>query len=638
MEARIRLGVLGCSSIAERKVIPAILASDRFVLSATASRSPDKARRYAERFHCSASSYEDLLQRDDVDAVYVSLPVGLHHEWALKTLTHGKHLLLEKTFTRTYREAEEVIATAAARQLTAMEALAYVHHPLFRKVHSLVESGAIGRVRQIEAVFGFPDPPAGDIRHDRQLGGGAILDTLIYPLSFCLSLRADPHRRLSYSNSIHDTFNVDARGSVRLDWDNCTALISYGFGFMYRNSFVVWGDEGCLSASRVFSRPADYEGDILITGQRGVDRVEVPAANQFLLMLDEFHRKIAGGDVASPNESQDILRRMAIISEIYTGFDSRSGGREPDVEVSVVIPVFQAAEVIESTVAELVDVLRGRISFELILVNDGSNDRSGDVIGSLAERMPRTRALNLMRNFGQHNAIMAGLHEARGKYIVMIDDDGQHDPACIPQLVAKLRQGSDVVYVSYEAKQYGAMKNLGSKINDVMSTALLDKPRDLYLSSFKAITSAVRDQIIRYTGPHPYVDGLILAATRNVATVPAVHRGTAKRTTTYSISGLVGLWLNMFTNFSVRPLRTIFLLGSVTGLVSLVLAAALSANKIFRPDYAPSGWTMLAVLLLFFGALQLMCLGLVAECVGRILLLVNRRPQFAVRDAIEDDE
>jgi len=256
----------------------------------------------------------------------------------------------------------------------------------------------------------------------------------------------------------------------------------------------------------------------------------------------------------------------------------------------------------------------------------------------LAEGSPRIRALNLMKNFGQHNAIMAGLHEASGEYIVFMDDDGQHDPAYIRPMIEKIRQGYDVVYTKYEEKAYGLFKNLGSKINDVMSTWLLEKPADLYLCSFKVVTRKVRDQIIKYPGPYPYIDGTIFTSTRNVAAIPAKHRGTEKDASTYSLRKLIRHWLNMFTNFSVKPLRMIFFLGFFIGLGSFLLVAVLAALRIINPSWTPPGWTMTAALILFFGAIQLISLGLVGEYIGRILLFINKRPQFVVRDRVSRNE
>jgi glycosyltransferase involved in cell wall biosynthesis len=356
-------------------------------------------------------------------------------------------------------------------------------------------------------------------------------------------------------------------------------------------------------------------------------------------MLDDFFKKIVENNASTFNENEDILRRMKIISEMYNHASGRSTkGSRPAVDISIVIPVYYSKDIIESTVLEIQSVLHGMFYYEIILVNDGSTDGSSDVIRKLAHNSPNIRSINLMKNFGQHNAIMAGLHEASGDHIVFMDDDGQHDPAYIPQMIEKIKQGYDVVYVKYDQKEYGRLKNLGSKINDIMSTWLLDKPADLYLSSFKALTRKIKDQILRYPGPYPYIDGAIFTSTRNVVSIPAKHRGTDKTSSTYSLKKLMEHWLNMFTNFSVKPLRAIFFLGFFTGIGSFALFLVLSVIKIINPSLSPPGWTMIAALILFFGALQLVCLGLVGEYIGRILLFINKRPQFVIRDKVGRDE
>lgn len=193
----LRLGVLGCSSIAQRSIIPAIQASDGLTLGAVASRSPAQAADWAERLGCQGLSYEELMASDELDAVYVSVPTGLHAAWGRKVLSHGKHLLLEKSFTTTLEETRELLALAAQHDLVAMEALAYVHHPFVQTIHALLQSGRLGAIRHVDARFGFPDRSDEDIRYRRELGGGAILDTLIYPLSFCLDIDPQPFLNVS---------------------------------------------------------------------------------------------------------------------------------------------------------------------------------------------------------------------------------------------------------------------------------------------------------------------------------------------------------------------------------------------------------------------------------------------------------
>jgi undecaprenyl-phosphate 4-deoxy-4-formamido-L-arabinose transferase len=627
----IRIGILGCARIAKKSFLPALAKCDRFRLVAVAARERSKAELEANALGCTAEGYESLVERDDIDAVYVPLPVGLHAVWALRALEAGKHVLVEKTFATSLAEAEPLVRLAHERDLVLMEALSYVYHPLFALVHETVASGAIGELRAIEAAFGFPRLPESDIRSDPALGGGGALDALIYPLSFALSFAAGaPWQSISYHTVTNASSRVDERGFVRLDWPRFSASLSYGMGLSYRNTYTVWGETGHLSADRVFSRPPDYDGDLVLVRGQERQAISVPRADAFLGMLQAFADKVEGVDSSKRNEGEDILRRLGVIAEVHRHANAETITLEP--ALSVVIPVYKSAAVLRETVTTLVERLQAEApTFEVILVDDGSGDETSAVVDRLEAEFASVQAIHLMRNFGQHNAIMAGLHRARGAATVLMDDDGQHDPAAIAALLQKLNEGADVVYMQYEEKLDSAVKNLGSRLNDALATRLLEKPKDLYLCSFKAFRRPIREAIVRYEGPSPYIDGIIFQVTQNVATVRGRHRATRKEGSTYSFRKLVEHGLNMFTNYSVKPLRSVFLLGMYVGAGSAALLLLFSLLRIFTPRYAPPGWTTIATLVLGFGSLQLICVGLVGEYVGRILLHINRRPQFIER-------
>ena len=311
----VRIGVLGCSSVAERRVLPALVRSPRFELVAVGSRSTAKAAAFAERFGCAACSYEELLATD-VDAVYVSLPPALHHPWGRRTLDAGKHLLLDKPFATSLPEAEELVRTARERSLVAMEALMYVHHPWHRCVVELVEAGYLGALRRVDAWFGFPHRSDTDHRYDPALGGGATLDALVYPLSFCLGLlRDDPVRWWAAVHHDRD-HGVDVRGSMLLDDGEVTASIGYGFGMGYRNEVRLWGEAGEVTVTRAFSRPPELSEDLAVVADGATRLVTVPPADQFELMLQSFVAKLGGEDDSGVNEGEDVLRRMRIISDV----------------------------------------------------------------------------------------------------------------------------------------------------------------------------------------------------------------------------------------------------------------------------------------------------------------------------------
>lgn len=317
MDRKIRLGVLGCSAIGERSVLPAIKRNQQIELIAVGSRSLVKAQYFAEKFACKSGTYADILTDGSIDAVYVSLPVGMHYDWGIKVIKANKHLLLEKTFTDSLSTAQDLIATAKQNGVVAMEALPYVYHPLFRHVREIVTSGQLGKLRHIEAFFGLPYLPESDIRNNAKLGGGAILDALVYPLSFCLHIGGADYSTYSQNVLCDKKRGIDTRGFIQIDWCEYSAHIAYGFGFMYRNSYSVWGETAYLTAERVFPRPPDLISEISILRQGKVDAMTVEAANHFELMLDAFANKINGTDDSGLNENNDILTRMRIISAVH---------------------------------------------------------------------------------------------------------------------------------------------------------------------------------------------------------------------------------------------------------------------------------------------------------------------------------
>lgn len=306
------------------------------------------------------------------------------------------------------------------------------------------------------------------------------------------------------------------------------------------------------------------------------------------------------------------------------------------IKVSVVIPVYGSATILPELVRQLGSSLEqayGEGHFEAILVHDCGPDNAWSTLESLVPSSPWLGAINLRKNAGQHNAIMAGLAHARGDYIVTMDDDLQHAPLDIPRLVSMLEAGADVCYAQFQSRKHARWKLLGSRFNDFVAQRLLKKPKGLYLSPFRAMRAEIRDEILRYEGPFVYVDGLILQATGNIATIEVEHHRRNDGQSGYSLKKSVSLWLQMATSFSVTPLRLVSFAGIGASMCGFVLAATVLIQKMYDPLLAV-GWASLIISVLVMGGLQLVALGVIGEYLGRVLLTLNRKPQHLIKEKI----
>ena len=304
----------------------------------------------------------------------------------------------------------------------------------------------------------------------------------------------------------------------------------------------------------------------------------------------------------------------------------------PSPTLTVVIPVYNA----EATIGRLVDDLLANPPLpqtDVVLINDGSRDGSHRECLACCERHAgRVTYLKLARNFGEHSAVMAGLCQSGGEYVVIMDDDFQNPPAEAARLVeTAVAGGYDVVYGAYREKCHHPLRNWGSAFHDKVATWLLGKPPHLYLSSFKCLSRFVVDRITDYAGPSPYVDGLIFRVTDNITQVPVTHCQRQTGRSGYTLWKLVRLWLTMFVNFSVAPLRLSAVLGLAVSAFGLFMAVWSLLEKLFCVE-VPAGWPTLYVTVVIFAGIQLVMLGLLGEYVGRGLLEANRAPQFVVRE------
>jgi len=301
-------------------------------------------------------------------------------------------------------------------------------------------------------------------------------------------------------------------------------------------------------------------------------------------------------------------------------------------DLSLVIPVYNGSRTIGPLVEHITTVF-AFTPFQIVLVNDGSEDDSEMVCAKLAEKFPQSVTfVHLSRNFGEHSAVLAGLSHARGRYIAVLDDDGQNPPEEIVAMLQELkRKNYDVVYGHYIDKQHSWLRNAGSRFNDRIATLMLHKPKDLYLSSFKVMDRFLVDEIVKYRGPFPYIDGLIYRTTHKIGQIQVGHRASVSGSSRYTFRKLVRLWLNMFLNFSVKPLRLSVYVGLFVACLSILALGLILIDKIWITPNLTLGVPTVLASIVFFSGVQLMILGLIGEYLGRLYLDQTGTPQYIVR-------
>lgn len=304
--------------------------------------------------------------------------------------------------------------------------------------------------------------------------------------------------------------------------------------------------------------------------------------------------------------------------------------------ISFVIPCYRSENTLTHVVRDIENSMKrpemeAAYTYEIILINDCSPDNTWGTIQGLCEEKKDIKGISFARNFGQHAALMAGLRQSVGDYVVCLDDDGQTPADEVDKLLAKLEEGFDAVYAKYEHKQHSGFRNLGSKINELMTRVMLDKPKELYVSSYFAVKRFIVEDMIRYENSYPYVIGLVLRATKNITNVVVNHREREEGTSGYTLKKLFGLWFNGFTAFSVKPLRIATCIGGFSAVVGFLYGIYTIIKKFVNPD-VPMGFSSTMAVLVFFGGMIMIMLGLIGEYIGRIYISMNNSPQYVIRE------
>ncbi len=321
MHSKIKVGILGCASIAKRSLAPAFAAHPSFDLVAIASRTPEKAAEFAAQYGASPCSYEEMLERGDVDLVYCPLPTGLHYEWVRKCLLNKKHVLCEKSLAINYDYVKDLVETARSNGCFLMESFQFRFHPQNIFVKKLLSENAIGEIRGLDVKFGFPPFPDGrrNIRYSKALGGGALLDSGAYTVKATTYLLGDDFQVKMAICGKHADCEVDLDGHLWLQSQSgLVSKTTYGFHNYYQCGYEIWGEKGKITTSRAFTAKPDFVAEVRVETAAGT-RMEKFQADHFALMLDYIATQVADG--SREEEYNQCLVQSRILTQAQYALD-----------------------------------------------------------------------------------------------------------------------------------------------------------------------------------------------------------------------------------------------------------------------------------------------------------------------------
>ncbi len=317
MTGILKVGVMGCASIAGRMVIPAIIASPYLQLIAVSSRDEYKAKEFASKYECEYEvGYEALINRKDIDMIYMPLPTGLHKEWAIKALGQGKHLIIEKSLAANFKDAQDIVNVAKRNRLLVKENFMFEYHRQFAYIQDVIAKGALGEIRCVRSSFGFPPFKDKDnIRYSKQLEGGALLDAGAYTLKIANLLLGENLQVTGAVLNESVDFGVDISGGIMLNDDKgCIVETAFGFDHFYQCELEVWGSKGKLTANRIFTAGPGVKPTIIIENESGMETLEIEEDNHFLNLLNSACETVSSGNFEA--EYNAVLSQSALLAEV----------------------------------------------------------------------------------------------------------------------------------------------------------------------------------------------------------------------------------------------------------------------------------------------------------------------------------
>ncbi len=305
--------------------------------------------------------------------------------------------------------------------------------------------------------------------------------------------------------------------------------------------------------------------------------------------------------------------------------------------ISFVIPCYRSEKTIEKVINEIIDTVNERPGFdyEIIAVNDCSPDGVYEVLIGLAEKNSRIKVVNLVKNMGKHSAVLAGYSFVKGDYVVNLDDDFQSPVCNLWRLLDPvIFDKCDVATAEYLRKKESVWKRFGSNVNLIVSEIMLDKPKGMRFENLSVMKRFVADEVLNYKNPYPFLEGLILRVTGRILSVPMEQRKRVDDNESgFTFWKSLSLFVNGFTNFSIKPLRVASIVGMLFAFLGFAYGVFVIIRRVVYPE-TPMGWSSIMAVLLFSCGIMMLMLGVIGEYVGRIFICINDAPQYVVRETI----
>lgn len=315
MKNKFRIGILGCSTIAKNSVIPAILKSENAELEFIGSRSEEKALEFSNIFQCKKyGNYDDVLNNEDVDVVYVSTPIGNHEEWVIKSALSRKHIICEKSSTISFDSAKKMVLTCQNNNVRLIEGFMYRFHPSHQQVKKIINDNTIGKVHSFHSRYGFPPISKNNIRYVKSLGGGVLNDAGCYPINASRMLFNSEPKGVLCNLVIDNETNVDTKANIcmKFDLDRYSQSV-VGYDMFYQSVYSLWGSEGFLHLSRAYNVPSDMQATLDIKNNNFEDILSIKAVDHFQLMVDSFCDEIQKPGSSNYNFERDLLNQAKVM-------------------------------------------------------------------------------------------------------------------------------------------------------------------------------------------------------------------------------------------------------------------------------------------------------------------------------------